>query len=286
MEPDTPATSLEKEEITPTQKKEENPSTETNYDDDVDLSEIASNLIDQTFAMDDPEFDIPDSSNEAYKSIMSLCGSTTSNIKKSIYDILNSRENTDGKEEDTTTELQESLNKKMEDFKKVISGCLDGDASAAQASTSSEEDKTVQSGVIIEEVVENVEDKDIQTGVVIEEVAESCEDQQQADSGKSPISEKASEGVVKEVPNSGSSNLKDKEGVAPKNKSNKAAKDKAKNVGLNNVNADSVATKADDTAGKNISKSSKTSEKKSDPLNLSSINSTKSLFQALSEVSV
>ncbi|KAG8189044.1 hypothetical protein JTE90_025480 [Oedothorax gibbosus] len=149
-----------------------------NDDDDIDLSgvQIASNLLNQTLALDDPDFDdVPDdnskdvkddsssditddSSNEAYKSIMSLCSSTTSNIKKSINDILSSREKTDDCKEDPVIELQDNLNKKMEAFKRVISGCLgEGDASDQASGSSIEKDAQ---GVVIEEVLEDLTQSD------------------------------------------------------------------------------------------------------------------------------
>lgn len=60
--------------------------------------------------------------DEAYENLMGACSSTAQALKQTISDVLRSRENI--VITDVTSELQESLNKKIADFENAVSGCF------------------------------------------------------------------------------------------------------------------------------------------------------------------
>ncbi|GFT17724.1 alpha-taxilin, partial [Nephila pilipes] len=89
--------------------------------DDLHVIDAATSVLDETFSIDDPDLVIPDHLNEAYKNIITVCSTTAQNIRKTINEVLNARQSVIITEVDPTTELQESLNKKIADFEKVVS---------------------------------------------------------------------------------------------------------------------------------------------------------------------
>ncbi|GBM15461.1 Alpha-taxilin [Araneus ventricosus] len=98
--------------------------------DDICVIDAATSILDETFSIDDPDLVIPDHINDAYKDIMIVCSTTAQNIRKTISEVLNSREGVVITEVDPATELQESLNKKIADFEKVVSGSFESDEKA------------------------------------------------------------------------------------------------------------------------------------------------------------
>ncbi|CAL1273951.1 unnamed protein product [Larinioides sclopetarius] len=105
--------------------------------DDICVIDAATSILDETFSIDDPDLVIPEHINDAYKDIMFVCSTTAKNIRKTISEVLNSREGVVITEVDPATELQESLNKKIADFKKVVSGSFESDENAVVDSENS-----------------------------------------------------------------------------------------------------------------------------------------------------
>ncbi|GFT82961.1 hypothetical protein NPIL_279781 [Nephila pilipes] len=102
-------------------KNENSPLDDDDSLDDLHVIDAATSVLDETFSIDDPDLVIPDHLNEAYKNIITVCSTTAQNIRKTINEVLNARQSVIITEVDPTTELQESLNKKIADFEKVVS---------------------------------------------------------------------------------------------------------------------------------------------------------------------
>ncbi|KAF8778807.1 alpha-taxilin-like [Argiope bruennichi] len=124
--------------------KNENSKTDDDYNDDslddICVIDAATSILDETFSIDDPDLVIPDHINDAYKDIMIVCSTTAQNIRKTISEVLSSREGVVITEVDPAAELEESLNKKIADFEKIVSGSFESDEKAEANSGNSIQD--------------------------------------------------------------------------------------------------------------------------------------------------
>ncbi|XP_035213162.1 alpha-taxilin-like [Stegodyphus dumicola] len=95
---------------------------------DVELStlEAVPSLVDQSFTIDDMEFIPNPEANEVYNNVMKVCSTTAEAIKKTISEVLNSRDDIVITTGDVTHELEESLSRRIADFENVVSGCFPG----------------------------------------------------------------------------------------------------------------------------------------------------------------
>ncbi|GFY55857.1 beta-taxilin [Trichonephila inaurata madagascariensis] len=125
---------------------------DSHLDDDDSLDDLyaidaATSVLDETFSIDDPDLIIPDHINEGCRKIITMCSTTAQNIRKNITEVLNARQNVIITEVDPASELQESLNKKIADFEKVVSGCFESDnivdSKSGNSSQSAIQDNTV-----------------------------------------------------------------------------------------------------------------------------------------------
>ncbi|KFM79680.1 Alpha-taxilin, partial [Stegodyphus mimosarum] len=62
--------------------------------------------------------------NEVYNNVMKVCSTTAEAIKKTISEVLNSRDDIVITTGDVTHELEESLSRRIADFENVVSGCF------------------------------------------------------------------------------------------------------------------------------------------------------------------
>ncbi|GFQ88258.1 beta-taxilin [Trichonephila clavata] len=142
-------------------KKEDSHLDDDDSLDDLHAIDVATSVLDETFSIDDPDLVIPDHINEAYKNIITVCSTTAQNIRKTITEVLNTRQNVVITEVDPATELQESLNKKIADFEKVVSGCFESDNNIDKSGNSSQsaiQDNTVDNVSIALEESEKTND--------------------------------------------------------------------------------------------------------------------------------